>query len=145
MRFRSSVLTALVFGLSLTACTEARDIVELPVNGVTVRVEIADDPEERQRGLMHRSELAPDAGMLFVFPDDAPRSFWMKNTEIPLSIAYVLNDGTIVEIYDMEPGSLAPVRSTQPVRYALEVNQGFFQEAEIAVGDRIDLRPVVNR
>lgn len=85
---------------------------------------------------MYREELAYERGMLFVFSNDAVRSFWMKNTTIPLSIAYIRSDWVILEIYDMEPESLQPVQSDNPVRYALEVNQGFFAEHGIEPGDR---------
>lgn len=88
---------------------------------------------------MHREELDPNAGMLFVFDSEELRSFWMKNTPLPLSIAFIDGDGRILEIYDMEPFSLAPVPSRFPARYALEVNQGRFSELEIRPGDRVEI------
>jgi uncharacterized membrane protein (UPF0127 family) len=88
---------------------------------------------------MFRRELAAGAGMLFIFEDDQVRSFWMKNTFIPLSIAYILYDGTIVDIRDMRPGDLSPVHSSRSARYALEVPQGWFASAGIRPGDRLDL------
>jgi uncharacterized membrane protein (UPF0127 family) len=66
-------------------------------------------------------------------------SFWMKNTLVPLSIAYIANDGRILEIYDMQPGNLTPVRSSRSARYALEVPQGWFDRVGITPGDRLDV------
>ena len=104
---------------------------------VPVQVEIADTDDERQTGLMGRTALAADAGMLFVFGQEQPLSFWMKNTLIPLSIAYIDDRGTIVDIQDMEPLDETSHPSAAPARYALEVNQGFFEEHGIRVGDRL--------
>jgi uncharacterized membrane protein (UPF0127 family) len=106
---------------------------------VEVRVEIADEEAEQKRGLMERTALAEDAGMLFVFPGERPRSFWMRNTLIPLSIAYIDGDGGIVDIQDMEPLDESPHPSAAPAQYALEVNQGFFEERGVRVGDEADL------
>ncbi len=106
---------------------------------VEVRVEIADDDAERQRGLMERTELAESAGMLFIFGRERPLSFWMKDTLIPLSIAYVDEDGYIVDIQDMQPLDTTGHLSAEPAKYALEVNQGFFEERGIEVGDRVEV------
>jgi uncharacterized protein len=108
---------------------------------VVVRVEIADTDAERQRGLMGRTALAEDQGMLFVFGGEQELSFWMKNTLIPLSIAFMDSEGRIVDIQDMKPLDDDPPHyvSAEPARYALEVNQGFFEERGIKVGDRAEL------
>jgi uncharacterized membrane protein (UPF0127 family) len=108
---------------------------------VEVRVEIADSPGEQAKGLMGRTALGEDRGMLFVFPDEKVRSFWMKNTLIPLSIAYIDSDGRIVDLQDMKPLDDDPPHyvSAEPAQYALEVNQGFFEEHGVEVGDRADL------
>jgi uncharacterized protein len=108
---------------------------------VEVRVEIADDASERARGLMHRAALAENRGMLFVFPREERLSFWMKNTLIPLSIAFVDSEGRIVDIQDMKPLDDDPPSyvSAEPAQYALEVNQGFFEERGVEVGDRARL------
>ena len=104
---------------------------------VEVRVEIADDLPEQERGLMERTALGEDRGMLFVYSDEEVRSFWMKNTLIPLSIAYIASDGRIVDLQDMKPLDDDPPHyvSAEPAQYALEVNQGFFEERGIKVGD----------
>ena len=108
---------------------------------VELRVEIADDDAERARGLMGRTALAQDRGMLFVFDEEQTLSFWMKNTLIPLSIAFMDSEGRIVDIQDMKPLDDDPPHyvSAEPARYALEVNQGFFEERVVEVGDRADL------
>jgi uncharacterized protein len=108
---------------------------------VEVRVEIADGPFEQQRGLMYRTSLGEDRGMLFVFQREQPLSFWMKNTRIPLSIAYIDSKGRITDILDMKPLDDKPPHyvSSEPVQYALEVNQGFFDEHGVKVGDRARL------
>ncbi|QQO11360.1 DUF192 domain-containing protein [Breznakiella homolactica] len=111
-------------------------------SSVTIDAEIAVSDEQRAQGLMHRRELADGAGMLFVFSQDQMLSFWMKNTLIPLSIAFIASDGRILEIHDMEPESTIPVKSTRSARYALEVPQGWFTRAEIIPGDTADLRNV---
>jgi uncharacterized membrane protein (UPF0127 family) len=108
---------------------------------VRVRVELADDDFERARGLMYRTALAKDRGMLFIFDEEQKLSFWMKNTLIPLSIAFMDSEGRIVDIQDMKALDDDPPHyvSADPARYALEVNQGFFVERGVKVGDRADL------
>lgn len=108
---------------------------------VKIKVEIADDPEEQAKGLMNRERLGDDRGMLFVFPDEQIRSFWMKNTLIPLSIAYIDSEGRIIDLQEMKALDDEPPHyvSAKPAQYALEVNQGFFDERGVEVGDRVEL------
>jgi uncharacterized membrane protein (UPF0127 family) len=115
--------------------------IETDEGDIEVRVEIADSPDEQARGLMERTALAEDRGMLFVFPEEEVRSFWMRNTQIPLSIAYMDSEGRIVDIQDMKPldDEEPHYVSAEPARYALEVNQGFFDERGVEVGDRARL------
>ena len=94
-------------------------------------------PDTRARGLMHRDAMDPDHGMLFVYPDEAPRGFWMKDTRLPLSIAFADHTGKIVKISDMQPFSLERVPSLYPAMYALEMNQGWFAEHGVEKGDLI--------
>ena len=110
---------------------------------VEVAVEIADDRSEQSRGLMERTALAEDRGMLFVYPRERDLSFWMKNTLIPLSVAYINSDGSIADIQDMEPLDTTSHPSSEPVQYALEVNQGFYEEHGVEVGDTVELPPGV--
>ena len=105
---------------------------------VPVRVEIANTPAEREQGLMGRTELAEDAGMLFVFSREGTGAFWMKDTLIPLSIAYIDAGGRIVDIQDMQPLDETPHPPAAPYRYALEVNQGFFAQRGIEVGNALE-------
>jgi uncharacterized protein len=108
---------------------------------VRVRVEIADDSAERARGLMYRTALGENRGMLFVYDSEMRLSFWMKNTLIPLSIAFMDAKGRIVDIQDMKPLDDDPPSyvSAEPAQYALEVNRGFFEERGVKVGDRAEL------
>ena len=113
------------------------------------RVEIAADDASRTRGLMHRTSLKPDCGMLFVYPTEITRTFWMKNTLIPLSIAFATGTGRIVDIQEMVPGgdvsdSAQPrYHSRRPATYALEMEKGWFPAKGIRVGDRMVFHPEV--
>jgi uncharacterized membrane protein (UPF0127 family) len=115
----------------------------------TLVVEVAKTPATRARGLMYRKSLDENSGMLFVFDEASPVAFWMKNTFIPLSVAFVDHGGKIVNIQDMrvaldpEKGPFDFYQSGKPVLLALEVNQGFFARRGITVGARLtyQLRP----
>ncbi len=140
-RVRASALGLLFSaGLLLSCSTEGRTV-DLTVDGRTIHAELAVTPAARERGLMFRSHMASDHGMLFVFPYDQQLSFWMKNTLIPLSVAYISSDGEIKEIHDMTPGSLDPVDSDHSVRYALEMNRGVLASWGVRPGDRVVLPP----
>jgi uncharacterized membrane protein (UPF0127 family) len=104
---------------------------------VSLEAELAITETERSTGLMFRSDLEDGKGMLFVFDHDEVLSFWMKNTLIPLSIAFITYDGKILEIKDMQPEALRSVESSRMVRYALEVPQGWFARAGIEAGDAV--------
>ncbi len=106
---------------------------------IAVDAEIAADDENRRRGLMDRKELDDGKGMLFVFERDQRLAFWMKDTLIPLSIAYIAADGRILEIRSMKPQDLTPVESSRSARYALEVPLGWFDRSGVVPGDRIEL------
>lgn len=109
-------------------------------NQVVVRMEIADTEPAREAGLSKRPSLAEDAGMLFVFPSDIQAAFWMKDTWIDLSIAFIAADGRIVDIQDMTRMTQDTHMPPRPYRYALEVNKGFYQNNGINPGDRVDLQ-----
>jgi uncharacterized protein len=109
----------------------------LTVGGHRITVELARQPAEQSRGLMFRTSLPPDHGMLFLFTVDEVQAFWMRNTKIPLSIAYADASGRIVRIADMEPFDERPVSSIVPARYALEMNRGWFAAHSVAAGDSI--------
>ena len=109
----------------------------LGVAGVSVVAEVADDPAERSVGLQGRKSLAKDHGMLFVYEEAAPRSFWMKDTVLPLSIAFIDAEHRVVQLSDMVPHDLTPVVCMRPAQYALEMSQGWFEEKGLAIGDRV--------
>ena len=100
-------------------------------------VQVAQTPQERQIGLMFRKEMPQHEGMLFVFEQPAPQCFWMRNTLIPLTAAFLADDGTIVNLADMKPQSDDSHCSAKPVRYVLEMNQGWFAKRNIQAGYRL--------
>jgi len=104
---------------------------------VQMKAEIAKTDEERNKGLMFRKKLPDGEGMIFVFERDQQLSFWMLNTYIPLSIAFIASDGRIIEIKDMQPHNEDSVKSSRSVRYALEVPQGWFDRVNIKPGDKV--------
>jgi len=142
----SCLLFFVMFLFALSGCRaqekfEKKEIfIEGRAGKISIKAEIARTPDQRQQGLMHRKELKDGEGMLFIFDSDQLLSFWMKNTLIPLSIAYIANDGRILEIYDMESGNLNPVMSSRSARYALEVPQGWFIRTGLEPGDRLDIK-----
>lgn len=134
------ILLLLLLGFAPLSCSKNSDLQTqvIRINQWEVTVETADTLESQEKGLMGRESLDENRGMLFVYDRDAKKSFWMKNTTIPLSIAYIAADGTIREIYDMEPLSTRTVDSRYSVRYALEVNQGAFERHGINAGDKVE-------
>ncbi len=136
---KSAALYPLLFLLFISACSGGsnREFTTLVIGKTEIRAELARTAEERQQGLMKRKSLPSEEGMLFVFDREQKMSFWMKDTTIPLSIAYISKSGEIKEIHDMNPLDQRPVSSRHSVLYALEVNQGFFEEKGISPGDRV--------
>ena len=112
--------------------------ITLRVGSVTVEAEVADESDERTIGLMGREELVDGKGMLFVFREPQAMGFWMRDTLVPLSIAYINAAGVIREIHDLQPLDETPARSAfRDLLYALEVPQGWFHKNKILPGDRI--------
>lgn len=140
--FRRS-LTVFILFIAVSCSSQTLQTTTLTLGGEVFTVEISRTDDERRTGLMNRPSLGESAGMLFVFERDDFLSFWMKNTRIPLSIAYISRDGIIREIHDMEPRSLKAINSQHAVRLALEVNQGTFERVGLSVGDRIEIPPEV--
>jgi uncharacterized membrane protein (UPF0127 family) len=138
------IFVLLAVALVLASCAGAQTY-PITIGGQRLLVEVVDTDETRSRGLMNRQELDEREGMLFVFPTSEPRAFWMKDTQLPLSIAYIDERWIIREILHMEPLSLEPVPSREPARYALEVNRGAFDRLGITVGDRVVLSPEIRR
>jgi uncharacterized membrane protein (UPF0127 family) len=143
----ASIIAGLVLAVALLlgTCGSSTDVEREPLtivaaNGTTARldVEIADTPEERQTGLMGRTELSPDTGMLFIF-EEQPRGFWMKDTRVALTAAFIAECGEILAFADMEPLSEEIHNISQPYRFGLEVERGWFARNGIAVGDHVSL------
>ncbi|WP_342132431.1 DUF192 domain-containing protein [Hydrogenophaga sp. OTU3427] len=106
-----------------------------------IDAQVALTPQQRSIGLMMRKEMPLHEGMLFVFEQPASQCFWMKNTLLPLTAAFVADDGTIVNLADMKPQTTDSHCSAQPVRYVLEMNQGWFAKRGIAAGSRLRGEP----
>jgi len=145
-------LIAFAAVLSLVSCARDEPTVgAAPITSVTIRtgdgsvrltVEAADTPAEREHGLMERTSLGADEGMAFIFDGPTDGEFWMKDTLIPLSIAFWDETGRIVGIRDMDPCTADPCPTygvAEPYVGALEVNQGFFEAHGVVIGDRIEL------
>ena len=142
----SAILQALSFcAHALSPPQDKLPAVRLTIGQASVMAEIADDAAEKSKGLMGRKELADGTGMLFVFAEPQAMSFWMHDTLVPLSIAYINGQGVIREIHDMKPLDDSPVQSMfDDLMYALEVPQGWFQRNKILPGDRISGLPPAN-
>lgn len=106
-----------------------------------IQAQVASTPQQREIGLMFRKQMAPHEGMLFVFEQPATQCFWMRNTLLPLSAAFVADDGTIVNIEDMAPMTETSHCSTKPVRYVLEMNQGWFAKRGLKPGFKLTGTP----
>ncbi len=102
-----------------------------------IRAEVADRDAARANGLMYRAALAPNGGMLFVFDDSAVHCMWMKNTRLPLSVAFIDEAGAIINIADMQPHTEDSHCAARPARFALEMAQGWFAERGIRAGTRL--------
>lgn len=114
---------------------------QLRVGTHAISAEIAKTEESRSLGLMHRVSLPPDHGMLFVFDEAGMPCFWMKNTPLPLSIAFIDEQGVIVNIADMQPHSLDSHCPAGPVIYALEMQQGWFRQNQVNPGAKVEHLP----
>ena len=117
--------------------TESASAKTLQVGGFPITVEISSTPGEQQQGLMGRTSLDPDSGMLFVYDKPQILSFWMKNTSVPLSIAFIGPDERISEIRDLQPNDESHVQSSSPCNWALEANLGWFKARGIGIGAKI--------
>lgn len=129
----------LLLGAATAADTPARTarIARIAVGGHALRVEVVATDAERQKGLMFRKSLGRNDGMLFVFDEPAYHSMWMKNTLIPLSVAFVDAKGEILNVLDMEPHSVETRMAAGPASYAIETNRGWFAERGLKAGDRV--------
>jgi uncharacterized membrane protein (UPF0127 family) len=132
---RLAALVALVL-VAGTVCAQQPQLpeVELAAGVHLIHAELANDFASRMQGLMYRTALPPNGGMLFVFEAAAVQCMWMKNTLIPLSVAFIGSDGKIVNIADMQPQTEDAHCAAQPARYALEMEQGWFAQRGIRPG-----------
>jgi uncharacterized protein len=143
--FKKLAVTA--FAMLMCAAAQAQDgpqkldSIQLTAGMHLIQAELARTPEEHSIGLMFRKTMAANEGMLFAF--DAPRQqcFWMKNTLLPLSAAFVADDGSIVNIEDMKPQTLDSHCSAKPVRFVLEMNQGWFAKRGLKAGSKLQGAP----
>ncbi|MBA4110603.1 MAG: hypothetical protein C0487_13535 [Leptothrix sp. (in: Bacteria)] len=135
--------------LSAVACTPALaqegpqqlPTVPLGITFHTIKAEVARTPKQHEIGLMNRTSMGPNDGMIFVFDRPVQQCFWMKNTLIPLSIAFIADDGTIVNLDEMKPETLDTHCSAKPVRYVLEMNTGWFSKRGLKAGTKVTGQP----
>jgi uncharacterized membrane protein (UPF0127 family) len=148
IRTAAAALLALGAGLGTAQAQDTAQVlprVQLTSGMHLIQAEVAAAPRQREIGLMYRKSMPANAGMLFVFEDKAVHCFWMKNTLLPLSIAFLADDGRIVNIADMEPETEVSHCPKEPVRYALEMNQGWFAKRGQASGGKIVGTPFAGR
>ena len=133
------LLAALMLVAVSSASGQARPQMDLPRTKLSagmhlIDAQVAQTPEQRQIGLMYREQMPAQEGMLFVFEQPGVQCFWMKNTLLPLTAAFVADDGRIVNLADMKPQTTDSHCSTEPVRYVLEMNQGWFNKRGVKAG-----------
>ena len=135
------IVLLIVSSINTLACPIELPTTVISIKGHPLTVELATTPTSRGCGLSHRQDLPPNHGMLFIFPDFRSRSFWMKDTFIPLSIAYLDKSGQIMSVLDMVPMQTdQQYQSVQPASYALELNQGWFRAHGIEIGDIVEMK-----
>jgi uncharacterized protein len=141
LTYRTALVALTAFFIQPAPAQEAPQmnlpVVQLQAGMHNIRAQVAATPEQRATGLMHRKEMPQHEGMLFVFEQASQQCFWMKNTLLPLSIAFVADDGTVVNIDEMKPQTQDSHCSVKPVRYVLEMNQGWFSKRGIKAGFKL--------
>jgi len=140
---RAGAIATLCFAALASAQDGPQKLAQVRLNaGIhNINAELASTPQQRQIGLMFRTEMPANDGMLFVFERPGKQCFWMKNTLIPLSIAFLGDDGSVVNLADMKPQSGDEPCSAKPVRFVLEMNQGWFAKRGIKAGSRLSGGP----
>ena len=136
------LMLGLAAGVALEANAQGAPQTQLPRTTLNagmylIDAQVAMAPQERQIGLMYRKDMPQQEGMLFVFPEPRQQCFWMKNTLLPLTAAFIASDGTIINLADMQPHSEASHCSERPARYVLEMHQGWFARQRIAPGMKL--------
>jgi uncharacterized membrane protein (UPF0127 family) len=127
----------LVFAFAAAAADAPLKTATVRVANHPLKVEVAASDPEREKGLMYRKQMGRNDGMLFVFDEPAYHAMWMKNTLIPLSVAFIDRDGVILNILDMEPQTLDSHQAAGPAVYAIETNKGWYAEHQVKAGDRV--------
>jgi len=130
---------ALVLGVSASAQEAPQELPSIRINaGIhNITAQLAQTPQQREIGLMFRTSMGPNDGMLFAFEQAGQQCFWMKNTLIPLAIAFIADDGSVVNIASMKPQTLDGHCSDAPVRFVLEMNEGWFAKRGIKAGSKL--------
>ena len=146
MNLRLVATALLLAALAAAAVAQEQPLLNLPRTKLQagmhqIDAQLALTPDHRQTGLMFRAEMPQHEGMLFVFEQASPQCFWMKNTLLPLTAAFVADDGTIVNLVDMKPQTTDSHCSAKPVRFVLEMNQGWFAKKGIKAGFRLRGKP----
>ena len=142
-----TLVSALVASLLWAGTASAQDgpqrlpAIRLTAGMHLIQAELAQSPDERSTGLMFRTAMGANEGMLFAFEQAGTQCFWMKNTLLPLSVAFVADDGSVVNIDEMKPQTLNSHCSTRPVRFVLEMNEGWFAKRGIKAGARLQGAP----
>ena len=136
---RAAVIAALCVAAVASAQDGPQKLAQVRLNaGIhNINAELASTPQQREIGLMFRNAMPANDGMLFVFEQPGQQCFWMRNTLIPLSVAFIGDDGSVVNIDDMKPQTLDSHCSAKPVRFVLEMNEGWFAKRGIKIGSRL--------
>ena len=137
-----SALLFIAFGLSGLSQAQSKPQLDLPKIKLSagmhlIDTQVASTPDQRATGLMFRQEMPQGEGMLFVFEEATPQCFWMKNTLLPLTAAFIADDGTIVNLANMKPQTTDSHCSAKPVRYVLEMNLGWFENKGLKAGSKL--------
>jgi len=143
-RLLFSMLTVWALAAAQSGFSAELPTTKLTIGKHTLTAELAVSPAEQQTGLMNRFSLKPDHGMLFVYAQPQPLAFWMRNTFVALSIAFIGGDGTIVDIQDMQPQTDDTHVSRAPAQFALEMKKGWFAERGIVAGDTVKGLPTAS-
>jgi len=145
---KNTIKVLVSLAVALAGLAQAQDAAQMDLQRARlsagmhqITVQVAQAPNERMIGLMFRKDMPQTEGMLFVFEQASMQCFWMKNTLLPLTAAFVADNGEIVNLADMKPQSTDPHCSTKPVRYVLEMNQGWFAKKGIKVGSKLAGEP----
>ena len=146
----SQTFFLLALALILHGCSKPSNVTssklhEITINGKSIHVEVVSMQRKRMLGLMFREKLDKDQGMLFIYPQEQHLSFWMKNTKIPLSIAFINSNGEIAQIEAMSPYSLTSHTSKDKVRYALEMEEGWFKKNGIRVDGKVNFSSEISK